>query len=77
MKRKARISAGRVRKTSGKDAAVTDATPLRPKAASPPVARRDETAIIVSRHADRTRVDPYAWLKDDNWREVMREPTRV
>lgn len=41
----------------------------------PPVARRDEQAII-ERHG-RARVDAYAWLKDDNWREVMREPTRV
>src|SRR5688572_2038521 len=40
-----------------------------------PIARRDEQAII-EKHG-RARVDPYAWLKDDNWREVMREPTRV
>ncbi|HEY7800477.1 MAG TPA: S9 family peptidase, partial [Hyphomonadaceae bacterium] len=46
-----------------------------PGGEQPPVARRDEQAII-ERHG-RARVDPYAWLKDDNWREVMREPTRV
>lgn len=23
----------------------------------------------------KTRVDPYAWLKDDNWQEVMRDPS--
>ncbi|GGE31380.1 peptidase S9 [Marinicauda pacifica] len=23
----------------------------------------------------RTRVDPYAWLRDDNWQEVMRDPS--
>jgi oligopeptidase B len=23
----------------------------------------------------RTRVDNYAWLKDDNWQEVMRDPS--
>jgi len=77
MKRKTRVSAGRVRKTAGKDAAVTDVPSQIPDASSPPAARRDETAIIASRHEDRTRVDPYAWLKDDNWREVMREPSRL
>ncbi len=25
----------------------------------------------------RVRTDPYAWLRDDNWREVMREPGRL
>jgi oligopeptidase B len=39
------------------------------------VARRDESAIAGPHN--RTRVDPYAWLKDDNWREVMRDPMRV
>ena len=26
---------------------------------------------------ERSRRDPYAWLKDDNWREVMRDPSRL
>ncbi|MEZ5939543.1 MAG: S9 family peptidase [Hyphomonadaceae bacterium] len=42
---------------------------------SPPVARRDEHALI-EQHG-RTRHDPYAWMKDDNWREVMRDPQRL
>jgi len=42
---------------------------------SPPAARRDEQAII-ERHG-RARIDPYAWLKDDNWREVMRDPSLI
>jgi oligopeptidase B len=46
-----------------------------PAAVLPPVARRDEQAVI-KRHG-RTRSDPYAWLKDDNWREVMRDPARL
>ena len=25
----------------------------------------------------KTREDPYAWLKDENWAEVMRDPTRL
>jgi oligopeptidase B len=41
----------------------------------PPVARRDEHAVI--EQLERSRRDPYAWLKDDNWREVMREPSRL
>jgi oligopeptidase B len=76
MARKAGVSAGRARKIAGKDAELTDTTPpLAYEPAGPPVARRDETAII--RRHERTRVDPYAWLKDENWREVMREPTRL
>ena len=41
----------------------------------PPVARRDEHAVI--EQLERSRRDPYAWLKDDNWREVMRDPSRL
>ncbi|MBI1361012.1 MAG: prolyl oligopeptidase family serine peptidase [Alphaproteobacteria bacterium] len=43
-------------------------------APKPPIARRDERAV--EQHG-RSRIDPYAWLKDDNWREVMREPSRL
>ena len=25
----------------------------------------------------RARIDPYAWLKDDNWKEVMRNPKQL
>ena len=35
----------------------------------PPIARRDDHAIV---QFGRNRTDPYAWLKDDNWREVLR-----
>lgn len=42
---------------------------------SPPHARRDSHAVI--EQLGRARVDLYAWLKDDNWREVMREPARL
>jgi oligopeptidase B len=41
---------------------------------TPPSARRDERAIA---QLGRNRVDPYAWLKDDNWREVIRDPSRL
>ena len=27
-----------------------------------------------TQHGD-TRVDPYAWMRDDNWQEVLRDPT--
>jgi oligopeptidase B len=41
------------------------------KKTAPPVAdRRDEA---VERHG-RTLVDPYAWIRDPNWQQVMREP---
>lgn len=42
---------------------------------SPPRARRDGQAII--EQLGRARSDPYAWLKDDNWREVMRDTSRL
>ena len=25
----------------------------------------------------RTRTDDYAWMKDDNWREVLRDPSAI
>jgi oligopeptidase B len=41
----------------------------------PPRARRDIQAVI--EQLGRARIDPYAWLKDDNWREVMRDTSRL
>jgi oligopeptidase B len=38
---------------------------------TPPAARRDPKTI---RQLGRTRVDDYAWMKDDNWKEVLRDP---
>ncbi len=39
---------------------------------TPPVAQRiDETITQVGR----TRVDPYHWMKDDNWQDVMKDPS--
>jgi oligopeptidase B len=29
----------------------------------------------VTEQVGRTRTDPYAWLRDDNWQEVMRDPS--
>jgi oligopeptidase B len=47
----------------------TSAPTTRP---APPVAKRlDETIEQVGR----TRVDPYHWMKDDNWQDVMRDPS--
>ena len=40
-------------------------------APKPPVARRDPKVI---EQLGRTRTDDYAWMKDDNWREVLRDP---
>ena len=37
----------------------------------PPIA--DRRPIADTRHGH-TRVDPYAWLRDDNWQQVMKEP---
>lgn len=46
-----------------------------PAPLAPPHARRDEHAIIDQ--LGRSRHDPYAWMKDDNWREVMRDTSRL
>ncbi|MEO1475750.1 MAG: S9 family peptidase, partial [Pseudomonadota bacterium] len=40
---------------------------------TPPLARRDEAHFI--EQLGRTRLDPYAWLKDENWQTVMRDPS--
>lgn len=40
-------------------------------APEPPVARRDAKTI---EQVGRTRVDHYAWLKDEKWQQVMRDP---
>ena len=39
---------------------------------NPPVAPVVEKQI---EQLGRTRVDPYAWMKDENWRKVLRDPT--
>ena len=41
---------------------------------SPPKATERPQTITL--HGD-TRQDPYAWLKDENWQEVMRDPARL
>lgn len=40
-------------------------------APKPPAARRDPKII---QQLGRTRTDDYAWMKDDNWRDVLRDP---
>ena len=39
--------------------------------ATPPIARRAPKTIT---QLGRTRVDEYAWMKDDNWKDVLRDP---
>ncbi|HEY9233808.1 MULTISPECIES: S9 family peptidase [Phenylobacterium] len=43
-------------------------------APKPPAARRDPKVI---EQLGRTRTDDYAWMKDDNWREVLRDPAAL
>ncbi|CAN7450130.1 S9 family peptidase [Phenylobacterium sp. LjRoot219] len=38
---------------------------------SPPIALKDPQRI---EQLDRVRVDDYAWMKDDNWQQVLRDP---
>jgi hypothetical protein len=39
--------------------------------ASAPVAREENKETTMH---GRTRVDPFQWMKDDNWQQVLREP---
>ncbi len=38
---------------------------------TPPIARREPKSIT---QLGRTRVDDYAWMKDNNWKDVLRDP---
>ncbi|HEX7945828.1 MAG TPA: S9 family peptidase, partial [Phenylobacterium sp.] len=41
---------------------------------TPPVAPKIPHTIT---QLGRTRTDDYAWMKDDNWREVLRDPSAI
>ena len=43
----------------------------------PPLAPRAERRPQPITQLGRTRVDDYAWMKDDNWQEVMRDPAAL
>ena len=61
-----RIDPQRHHLLTGDRPAMTDA-----KTSAPPRAAQRPT--VTERHGDRLE-DPYAWLKDENWQQVMREP---
>ncbi|MDN3517303.1 S9 family peptidase [Aquisalimonas lutea] len=42
----------------------------------PPAPRAEEAPVTVETHGHR-RQDPYAWLRDADWREAMRDPDRL
>lgn len=48
-----------------------DTMAAKPAKLTPPVAQRIDK---VTEQAGRTRTDPYAWLRDDNWQDVMQDP---
>lgn len=54
------------------EVAAVVAAPVLPAGPVAPVAARVDHEIT---QLGRTRNDPYHWLKDENWQEVMREPT--
>ncbi len=56
----------------GRDSQATGAGAGRAKAMKPPVA--DKRPVTDTRHGI-SRTDDYAWLRADNWREVMRDPS--
>ena len=41
---------------------------------TPPTPRKDPKTIT---QLGRTRTDDYAWMKDDNWQAVLRDPTLI
>ena len=53
-------------------AAVTCLAARRPSRLPPPTTPRHPLRI---EQLGRTRVDPYAWLKPKNWKEVWRDPS--
>jgi len=55
-----------------KDTAAPTTLSAAPSLPAPPVAARVDHEIT---QLGRTRNDPYNWLKDENWQEVMREPS--
>ena len=48
-----------------------------PMAASPPAEPRAEQRPLERTLHDVRLVDEYAWLKAENWREVMRDPSQL
>ena len=40
----------------------------------PPIAHKDPKRIVQFNHV---RVDDYAWMKDDNWQAVLRDPGAI
>ncbi|MEL6662853.1 MAG: S9 family peptidase, partial [Pseudomonadota bacterium] len=56
----------------GTDTTATAAVATRPDLPAGPIAKREPVTI---EQVGRTRVDPYQWLKDDNWQEVMSDPS--
>ena len=50
----------------------TAATSQKAETLTPPVAKRVPETIT---QVGRTRVDPYHWMKDDNWQTVMTDPS--
>ena len=57
--------------TEKTDLAAAPAAEATEPAPTPPVAKRVDFEIT---QVGRTRVDPYHWMKDENWQEVMRDP---
>ena len=51
-----------------------DDVSIRPLPAPPPVAEKRPERI---EQLGRTRIDDYAWLKDENWQKVMRDPAAL
>jgi len=52
--------------------AVSETTAPAEIAAAPPIATRDLETIS---QVGRTRTDAYHWMKDDNWQDVMKDPS--
>ncbi|MGE0700292.1 MAG: S9 family peptidase [Hyphomicrobiaceae bacterium] len=48
-------------------------TPHAPPASLPPVPRAERRPVTATHHGI-TLTDDYAWIRDDNWQEVMRDP---
>ncbi|MEO1642623.1 MAG: S9 family peptidase, partial [Pseudomonadota bacterium] len=58
--------------TSTETTETTTTVPFDLASLTPPTATRIDTVI---EQVGRTRTDPYHWMKDDNWQDVMKDPT--
>lgn len=59
-------------RTETPDMSASDTQSAAPGVALPPAAKREP---VTTEQVGRSRTDAYAWMKDENWQQVMRDPS--